>query len=325
MPSEPELLSLSVSLIVPSRGPVPRLRRLLDSLAAQTIEHETIVVDNGSEGGAVSALCSDYDFAVPLTLAENRGFSEPVNLGAERAGGEVIVLVNDDCVCDPDFAQRIAAPIDPGAGIVMAAGVMRDKDDPELIDTAGMQLDSTLLVYDYMNGMPVSALGRAADPIGPSAAAAAFDRAAFLGAGGFDEKLFAYWEDVDLILRLLERGGRCKLARDARGTHEHSATLGSGSAAKNRLMGFGRGYVLRKWRVLTPRSAPGVLAREGVLLGGQAVIDRNLSGLPARVAGWRAATPGHAYPEIVRAAGGGDNLLGTLSRRLRRRRRLRAR
>jgi GT2 family glycosyltransferase len=304
---------------------VPRLRRLLDSLAAQTIEHETIVVDNGSGDRAVTALCDDYAFAVPITLTENRGFSAPVNRGAECASGDVIVLVNDDCVCDPPFAERIAAPIDPGAGIVMAAGVMRDSDDAELIDTAGMQLDSTLLVYDYMNGMPVSALGRAADPIGPSAAAAAFDRQTYLGAGGFDENLFAYWEDVDLILRLLAAGGRCRLARDALGTHEHSATLGSGSAAKNRLMGFGRGYVLRKWRVLTPRSAPGVLAREGVLLAGQALIDRNLSGLPARAAGWRAATPAERFPDIVLESGGGDSLPETLKRRLRRRRRLRGR
>ena len=179
-----------------------------------------------------------------------------------------------------------------------------------------MQLDPTLLVYDYLNGMPVSALGRAADPIGPSAAAAAFDRDTYLAVGGFDEALFAYWEDVDLILRLLAEGGRCRLARDARGTHEHSATLGSGSAAKNRLMGFGRGYVLRKWRVLTPRSAPGVLAREGVLLAGQALIDRNLSGLPARdrrlargdagqpVSGDRPLPPVEATPSRVPCAGG---------------------
>ncbi len=84
-------------------------------------------------------------------------------------------------------------------------------------------------------------------------------------------------------------------------------------------MGFGRGYVLRKWRVLTPRTAPGVLAREGVLLAGQAVIDRNLSGLGARVAGWRAATPGERFPAAVLERGGGDSLGATLRRRLRRR------
>ena len=41
---------------------------------------------------------------------------------------------------------------------------------------------------------------------GPRRAAAAFDRATFLDAGGFDERLFAYWEDVDLVLRLRSTG-----------------------------------------------------------------------------------------------------------------------
>ena len=50
--------------------------------------------------------------------------------------------------------------------------------------------------------------------------------------------------------------------RTRAGTHEHSATLGSGSARKNYLMGFGRGYLLRKWGVLTPRRLPAILARE---------------------------------------------------------------
>jgi GT2 family glycosyltransferase len=308
-------------VIVPSRGPATRLRRLLDSLAGQTVPHETLVVDNASPSGEVTALCRDYHFATAIPLDRNRGFSVPVNLAAQRAEGGVLVLVNDDCVCDPPFVERLAAAIDPAAGAVMGAGVLRDSAVPELIDTAGMQLDRTLLVYDYLNGMPLAALGDAADPIGPSAAAAAFDAAAFDEVGGFDERLFAYWEDVDLALRLLAAGGRCRLARGALGTHEHSATLGSGSAAKNRLMGFGRGYVLRKWRVLTPRTAAGVFAREAVLVAGQAVIDRTASGLGARIAGWRAAEPGPHVPAIVAAAGRGDPLARTLGRRFARRRR----
>ena len=88
----------------------------------------------------------------------------------------------------------------------MVAGVMRDWADDDVIDSAGMELDRTLLVYDYLNGEPVSRLAEGvADPIGVSAAAAAFDRAASRSAGGFDERLFAYWEDVDLVLRLRRR------------------------------------------------------------------------------------------------------------------------
>ena len=192
---------IAASVIVASRGPAERLSRLLESLAAQTVTHETIVVDNASPAGIVGEVCAEYDFARSIRLERNAGFSMPVNLGVREAAGERIVLINDDCVVDPDFVERVVAPLDPCAGVVMTSSVMRDLADDRLIDSAGMELDRTLLVYDYMNGLPISALEDGApDPIGPSAAAAAFDRDAFLAVGGFDERIFAYWEDVDLVL-----------------------------------------------------------------------------------------------------------------------------
>jgi N-acetylglucosaminyl-diphospho-decaprenol L-rhamnosyltransferase len=314
----------SASVIVPSVEGGSRLGRLLDSLAPHAGGHETIVVDNGSAGRAVTRACAERPGVEALRLERNAGFSRAVNVAAERAAGDALVLVNDDCVCDPGFVDAIAGPLDPARGIVMAAGVMRDGRDRSLIDSAGMELDRTLLVFDYLNGEPVSRLdGTIPDPVGPSAAAAAFDRGAFLDAGGFDERLFAYWEDVDLVLRLVRDGARCALAPAALGTHEHSATLGSGSAAKNYLMGFGRGYVLRKWGVLrSPGRAAGALARDAVLCAGQAVVDRNLAGVRGRVRGYRAASPAEAFPAgAVSATAPGP--MATLRRRATRRARLR--
>jgi GT2 family glycosyltransferase len=313
------------TLIVPSQAPAGgRLDRLLDSLAEQTVEHETIVVDNASPGGAVAATSSRYGFAEVVSLDRNAGFSRPMNIGARRASTGTLVLLNDDCVCDPDFVERLVAPLDPGAGVVMSSGVLRDWRHPELIDSAGMELDRTLLVYDYLNGEPVEAAVTAADPIGPSPKAAAFDRDAFLAVGGFDERLFAYWEDVDLALRMLEAGGTCRLAPRALGTHEHSATLGSGSRAKNRLTGFGRGYVLRKWNVASPSRLPSILARDLVILAGQAVVDRTFSGVGGRIRGWRAATATHPYPAAIAARGGASPYARNLLRRLQRRGKLSA-
>lgn len=309
-------------MIVPSQAPAGgRLDRLLDSLAAQTVPHETIVIDNASPGGSVTATAARYDFAEVVSLDRNAGFSEPMNIGARRASTGTLVLLNDDCVCDPDFVERLIVPLDPAAGVVMSSGVLRDWRFPDLIDSAGMELDRTLLVYDYLNGEPMSVLADGpADPIGPSPKAAAYDRDAFLAVGGFDENLFAYWEDVDLTLKLLEAGGTCRLAPDAVGVHEHSATLGSGSSEKNYLTGFGRGYVLRKWGVANARRVPSILARDLVVLGGQAVIDRTFSGARGRLRGWRAATPTHAFPARVAAEGGGSPFLRNLQRRLQRRR-----
>jgi GT2 family glycosyltransferase len=281
------------------------------------------VIDNGSADGTSELLAARPGVEV-LSLDRNLGFGVAVNLAARRAEGDVLVLVNDDCVCDPGFVEAIAAPLDPADGVVMAAGVLRDAWDERLIDTAGMELDQTLLVFDYLNGEPVEILDQGvADPIGPSGAAAAFDRETFLEAGGFDEALFAYWEDVDLVLRLREAGGRCALAADARGTHQHSATLGSASVAKNSLVGFGRGYILRKWSVLGPSRFPGVVLRDGVICLGQAVLDRNLAGFSGRLRGWRAAGAKRPYPREALAGAEGPGAARTLARRLRRRRRLR--
>ncbi len=313
---------MSSSVIVPTVGGGERLRRMLESVASD--QHQTIVVDNGSNGGVGQAVDGLAGVEV-LRLEHNAGYTGAINLGVERADGDVVVLLNDDCVVDAGFVEKIVAPIDPGDGVVMAAGVMRDWRDRSLIDSAGMELDQTLLVFDYLNGEPVSRLGGGvADPIGPSGAAAAFDRASFRSVGGFDEGLFAYWEDVDLVLRLRRLGLRCALAPDAIGDHEHSATLGSGSARKNYLMGYGRGYVLRKWGVLDGRRTGSVLLREGVLCAGQAVVDRNLAGVRGRLRGYREAPATERYPEALGLGTAHDGVLGNLARRARRRSRLRS-
>jgi GT2 family glycosyltransferase len=245
-----------------------------------------------------------------------------MNLGAGRAQGDVLILLNDDVALDPDYLRLMAAGLDPGAGVVMAAGVMRDARAPGLIETAGIEVDRTLLGFDYLNGEPLSVLDcPVADPIGPSGVAASISRDAFLEVGGFDEELFAYVEDVDLTLRLRVAGGRCRLVR-AFGIHEHSGTLGSGSARKNFLMGFGRGYLLRKWGVLSPGRLPAVLARELAICAGQAAFDRNLAGVRGRAAGMRAVRERRPFPDSE-LLGSAPSLGSSLRRRWRRRVRVR--
>jgi GT2 family glycosyltransferase len=309
-------------VIVPTVGP-ERAVRLLDSLAAAGGSFETIVVDNGTGASELDDAAARLDGGQVLRLDSNVGYSRAINLAARRAQGDALVLLNDDSVIDRGYVPRICEALDPEAGVVMAAGVMRYATEPGVIETAGIELDRTLLAFDYLNGEPIEVLdGPVADPAGPSGAAAAFMREAFLEAGGFDEGLFAYGEDVDLVLRMRMAGGSCRLAREARGLHEHSATLGSGSSRKDYLMGYARGYLLRKWGVVAPRRLPSVLARELTWVAGQAVVDRNLGGLRGRVSGLRAGRPSEPYPP-AHLLGEVPSLATTLARRWRRRARLR--
>ena len=319
-------MTSACTVIVPTMSGASRLRPLLASLREQMAGHELIVVDNASADPELADLPTEFPGARVIRLERNAGFSRAVNLAAEQAAGSRLILINDDCVCDPGFVEAIGAAIDPGAGVdhggLGDAGPGRPRADRQRRHAARPHP----AVFDYLNGQPLSLLdGDVADPIGPSAAAAAFDREAFIATGGFDEGIFAYWEDVDLVIRMRRLGGRCVLARGARGTHEHSASLGSGSARKNYLMGFGRGYVLRKWRVLNARRLAPVLARELVICGGQAVVDRNVAGLRGRVRGYRAASPGAGFPAEIGLESRSWELLRTLGARARRRARLRQR
>jgi N-acetylglucosaminyl-diphospho-decaprenol L-rhamnosyltransferase len=315
---------MSATVIVPTVSPA-LTAGLLGSLSGGGQTFETIIVDNGTGASELERAASGLDGAEVVRLEDNLGYSRAVNLAARRAQGDALVLLNDDSVVEPGYVERVVEALDPATGAVMAAGVMIDAHHPALIETAGIEIDRTLLASDYLNGEPVEVLeGPVADPFGPSGAAAAFDREAFLEVGGFDENLFAYLEDVDLALRLRLAGGSCRLTPSARGTHKHSGTLGSGSARKDYLMGYGRGYLLRKWSVLTPRRLPAVVVRELAISVGQAVFDQNLQAIRGRFRGLRAARRSEPYPaeELPRDP---PSLRASLGRRWRRRARLRRR
>jgi N-acetylglucosaminyl-diphospho-decaprenol L-rhamnosyltransferase len=311
-------LSHHASVIVPSLTG-ERLDALLDSLAAQTVAHQVIVVDNGCRDGSVQRACDAHPGVERLRFEHNLGFSRAANAGAARADGDVLLMVNDDVVCDPSFVAELAEAIDSEAAATMATGVLRDAADPHLIETAGVLLDHTLLAFDYLNGEPLSSLDEGvSDPPCPVGAAAAFDREAFAAVGGFDERIFAYWEEVELSLRMIRDGGHCKLVAGAQGTHRHASTLGAGSVGKNYLTGFGRGYLLRKWNVITPRRLPAILMREIGVCTAHALVDRNLASVRGRIRGYRAATPTYPYPAELLAAGG-PSALAQLRHRVRRR------
>jgi N-acetylglucosaminyl-diphospho-decaprenol L-rhamnosyltransferase len=235
-------------VVIPTLDACALLAEALASLEAQSVPFDVVVVDNASSDGTLEMLAARFPGVTVVRNEENLGFGRAVNRGAAAAGdADVIILVNNDVVCEPDFVAQLLPPFtDPAVG--MAAGVLLQGAAPDLIDSAGIELDTTLGSWDYLWNQPVSALDGAPDPIGPCGGAAAYRLPAFRELGGFDEALFAYWEDVDLALRFREAGWRCVLASGARALHAHGQTLGAASPAARRLEAFGRGYVLAKYR-----------------------------------------------------------------------------
>ena len=292
-------------MIVPTYQGRHHLENLLPSLQEQTLPHEVIVVDNASTDGTREFLRGRWPGVEVITFSENLGFGKAANAGVVAANSTTVVLLNNDTVCTPTFLERLVEALDPGQEVVMAAPVLVRLGNEGRIDTAGIVVDRTLHGFNHLYGEPVQVLqGNPFDPLAPCGGAAAFDRAAFLDVGGFDPAFFAYLEDVDLALRCVSRGWRCRLASTAIAVHAHSGTLGEGSPAKNRLTGWGRGYIVGKYRLhRRPQLLFWAAAGELVMAVGKVVVDRDVSSTKAFVTGLRAGLRAEAEPLPTLPAG----------------------
>lgn len=274
------------AIYIPTFNGRERLARTLRSLAAQSRPVDVVVADNGSSDGTAELLREEFPEVTMLAFGENLGFGRALNRAVAEHTADPVILLNNDVEAEPRFVEAL---LDAAAeGAEMVAGVLVQEAAPGLIDSAGVVADRTLMGFDYLHGEPLEAAEKAPDPLGPTGGAALFRLDAFRAAGGFDERIFLYYEDLDLALRLRAAGARCRLAAGARAVHAYSASLGAGSDDKYARTGWSRGYMLRRYGVMSnPRDAARVLAVEGAICAGQLLKDRTAKGIGGRLRGWR--------------------------------------
>lgn len=99
---------MKVSIIIPIYNEIEVIGNCLESLKKQTIKCEVIVVDDGSNDGSEK-------FA---TLKQKHlGPGAARNLGARKAAGDILVFVDADMEFEPDFIEKLIAPIVSGKTI----------------------------------------------------------------------------------------------------------------------------------------------------------------------------------------------------------------
>lgn len=274
----------TAEVLIPHFNRADSLRRTLRSLECQTRPAPVLVIDNGSTDSTPEMLAREFPQVRCLRLESNLGFGAALNRGAGSSDAAILIFLNNDTIADERFCEELVAA-QAATDAEMVAGCLARRD--RRVESLGVEVDRSLLAYDVGYGEPLEGVAeRHPDPpLGPSGGAAAFLRGAFQSVDGFDEDFFAYLEDVDLAIRMRMAGMRCALAPGAIAWHEHSATLGSGSAAKNRLMGSGRRRLARKYGA---NIGPWERARghliDALVYAGKAVIDRNLGAARGQLA-----------------------------------------
>lgn len=214
-----------------------------------------IVVDDASADGTADWIADGRPDVGLVRLDRNAGFARAANAGIAAARGEIVQLLNNDAEVCAGWAEAGLAPFaDPAVGSVAPLVLVRR--DPDRVDSAGDQYTPAGWPTKRGHGQPTRRwIAHPPDEVfGPSGSSAFYRAAAIRRVGGFDERLGAYYEDVDLAFRLRWAGYRCRFEPASRVLHDISATYRHDRPELQRQMS--RNLELVFWRNLPLRWLP---------------------------------------------------------------------
>ena len=162
---------------------------------------------------------------------ENTGFVGACNQGLAAAGGQLVLLLNDDTEVEAGALRELAEAMErhPRWGACQAMLLLLS--DPAKVDSAGSFLTSTgFLVHRGIRG-PAAEYKEEEEIFAAKGAALVLRRSALEDSGVLDPAFFVYFEETDLCWRLWLSGWEVGLVPDARVLHDVGATSSALSPA----------------------------------------------------------------------------------------------
>lgn len=219
-----------VGIVILNWNGLSMTKKCIDSVKKQNYDNiELIIIDNGSTDNSSEWLGDQKDITVMLNK-KNLGFARAINQGFTEAINsecDYIVSLNNDAVLDKNWLKTLVVFLEENKDINLAQGASMLKHNPNKFDSSGIYLEEGFI--------PRQRALNQTDPqvdiptIGPNAAGSIYRTIllkdiAIKPGQYFDNKFFAYVEDVDFGLRATLRGHKFKFVPNAKLLHIGSAT-----------------------------------------------------------------------------------------------------
>jgi GT2 family glycosyltransferase/polysaccharide pyruvyl transferase WcaK-like protein len=229
------------SIIIPVFNQCVFTRQCLAALCASSEKElsvesaEIIVVDDGSTDETPQVLREFAESVRVVTLKSNQGFASACNAGAEAASGKFLLFLNNDTLPQPGWLSALVcyAKAHPQAAAVGARLLFPDGS----IQHAGVIIGQDRNPWHIYSGFPHDhpAVMKSRQFQTVTGACLLTPREVFADVGGFDTAFRNGFEDVDLCLRLGERGWEIHYCHESVLIHFEAQTRGEWSedAARN--------------------------------------------------------------------------------------------
>jgi O-antigen biosynthesis protein len=244
-----------VSIIIPTRDAPQILGRCLKTIFEKTTypDFEVVLMDNDSADPAALALMEQYPVRrIPFPGSFN--FSRANNDGAAAASGDLLLFLNNDTeIVSEDWLQHLVYYAEHSdVGAVGALLLYENRTVQHAGVALGMRgtADHTMRGFQSDVDGYAGSLACAREVSAVTGACLMMRKSLFLEIGGFNEHFFTAYQDVDLCLRVRERGLRVIYTPEAVVVHHESVSRKSYYDMVDRML------LLDRWESVIERGDP---------------------------------------------------------------------
>ena len=164
-------------------------------------EKKILIIDNASNDGSIEEVVKEYPEVECVMLDKNYGFCRAVNIGIEKTDTPYVILLNNDTVIKDNYVKYLLDSIKKDPNIFSVEPKMIQYHDPSKIDSAGTYYNALGWAYAYGKDKSVKKYNNIRKIFATCGGASIYRKKVFEEIGMFDEKHFAYLEDIDVGYR----------------------------------------------------------------------------------------------------------------------------
>ncbi len=197
----------------------------LDSFSGKSFTMEVIVVNNNPGDDAFVEIENRFTKFMFINNTVNGGYSNGCNLGAAKAAGNYLLILNPDTVAREEEIRKLlqAAKSDPSFFIVSCRQVRENGKENKAMGSFPWQRKETRGREPESNGRK-DRDKRIIFPDWVSGSVMMIRIEVFVNLKGFDEDFWMYYEDVDLCRRARNTGGKIAFCNDITIQHDHGGS-----------------------------------------------------------------------------------------------------
>jgi glycosyltransferase involved in cell wall biosynthesis len=210
---------VKISFIIPVYNRPGETRELLESLSLQTKrDFEVIVVEDGSVESSESVVEQYRELLdIHYFYKENSGPGPSRNYGCEKASGEYMIFLDSDCIVPEEYVQVVEEALQRNYSDAFGGPDRAHEDFTRLQKAISFSMTSFITTGGIRGGN--ERMGK----FHPRSFNLGISMKVFEATGGFSKMRFG--EDVDLSIRILEKGFTTRLIRQAFVYHKRRTSL----------------------------------------------------------------------------------------------------